>query len=70
MMMTDRCTGGPCPFADHFAKLPVRVLPSLLSQAGLHDASALLCKLPSDFASVRRTLRETVKDWPRTQAST
>jgi hypothetical protein len=44
------------PSANDVAKLSVRVLPLLLAQTGLHDASALLSKLPCDFANVRFVL--------------
>jgi hypothetical protein len=47
--------------ANDVAKLSVRVLPLLFTQTGLHDASALLCELPSDFAKVRAVLVASVQ---------
>lgn len=41
---------------NHFEKLSVHVLPFLLSQTGLYDASALLRNLPGNFADDRTIL--------------
>ena len=49
------------PLANDVAKLSVRVLPLLFTQAGLHNASTLLCKLPSDFADVQAVLVESIQ---------
>ena len=44
------------PLAYYVVKLFVRDLQLFFTQTGLHDASALLSKLPSDFANVQAVL--------------